>query len=371
MTQIDDPNKKKNIYYRNKTQPITIDTHMLQDTLNELNPTYSILDAARIFGELNTAQKLQSNFLSLYKGRSEELLTTVAPYLFPYKNSSEFGNWLMDRGWGNAWGIFIVSKSTMEELHKHFRKFLMVQTEQGQELYFRFYDPRVLRIFLPTCDTTQLRDFFGPIQSFIVEDVDPNRLLIFSFDGGQLKTKIIENVAENKKVGDDGVVITLPNATLYNPIIPTPEQQILTIQRELKGKIDIPNPFAAQPKIDEQFAENEVNRQVNKVKPNTSNIPNEQSLDAKLGSEVNKVKPNTTINTPNVNEKSLESKVKREIYDGRIDTGKVDEMDRLANNANPEKQGKMLVDEAKLKSEQQAREQALKPIKKTKFNPLD
>ncbi len=344
---------------------------MLQDTLNKLNPTYSILDAARIFGELNTAQKLQSNFLSLYKGRSEELLTTVAPYLFPYKSDTEFGSWLMDRGWGNAWGIFIVSKGTMEDLHKHFRKFLMVKTEEGQELYFRFYDPRVLRIFLPTCDSTQLRDFFGPIDSFILEDVDPNRLLIFSFDGGQLRTKIIENVAENKIVGDDGIVLQMPGTSLYNPIIPTPEQQISMIQRDLKGKMNISNPFAAQPKIDQQLAENMVNRQINKVTPNTTNIPTEQSLEAKLGSEVNKVKPNTNVNTPNINEKTLENKLQREIYDGPTNTGKLDEAERLANNVNPEKQAKMLIDEAKLKSEQKAREQALKPIKKTRFNPLD
>ncbi len=344
---------------------------MLHETLKQLEPTYAILDAARIFGELNTAQKLQTNFLSLYKGRSEELLTTVAPYLFPYKNDTEFGSWLTDRGWGNAWGIFIISKGSMEELHKHFRKFLMVQTEQGQELYFRFYDPRVLRVFLPTCDTTQLSDFFGPIQSFIVEDVDPNRLLVFSFVDRQLKTKIIENIAENKEVRDDGVVITMPGTTLYNPNIPTPEQQISAIQKELAGKINITNPFASQPKLDEALVENEANRQINKVKPNTSNIPNEQMLDAKINSEVNKAKPNTNINTPNVNEKTLENKVQREIYDGRPDTGKVDEIERMANNANPETKGKMLIDKTKLDAEQKARENALKPIKKTKFNPLD
>lgn len=345
---------------------------MLQDTLIQLNPTYAILDAARIFGELNTAQKLQSNFLSLYKGRSEELLTTVAPYLFPYKNNTEFGSWLMDRGWGNAWGIFIVSKGTLDELHKHFRKFLMVQTEEGQELYFRFYDPRVLRIFLPTCDNTQLRDFFGPIQSFIVEDVDPNKLLQFSYDGMQLKTKVIENVAENKTVNDDGIVITLPGASLYNPIIPTPEQQILALQRELKGKISIPNPFAAQPKIDEAFAENEAKKQVNKVVPNTNmNLPNEQTAEGKLKGEVNKVKPNTNINTPNVSEKTLEQKAKNEVLSNKPDTSKIQEMERLANTTDPEKRGKMIVDDAKLKADQKTREEALKPIKKTKFNPLD
>jgi len=73
---------------------------------------------------------------------------------------------------GDAWGILIKSSFPLEELHKHFRKFLIVGTEDNQQLYFRFYDPRVLRIFLPTCDTAQLREFFGPIEYFIMEDED-------------------------------------------------------------------------------------------------------------------------------------------------------------------------------------------------------
>lgn len=152
---------------------------------------YSILDAARIFGELDTAQHLQANFLSLYMGQSEDLLSSVAPYIFPYELNSEFGSWLLEKGWGDSWGIFVSSPASMEELHKHFRKFLLVQAEDGKELYFRFYDPRVLRIFLPTCDVQQLQEFFGPVQYYGMEDEDPAQALLFSFDEKKLiKVKI-------------------------------------------------------------------------------------------------------------------------------------------------------------------------------------
>jgi hypothetical protein len=147
---------------------------------------YSTLDAARIFGELETAQTLQTNFLSLYMGQSEELLSSVAPYLFPYELNSEFGAWLLEKGWGNSWGMFVSTQVSLEELRKHFRKFLMVQTEDGTELYFRFYDPRVLRIFLPTCDVQQLHEFFGPVEYYGMEDEDPAHALLFSFDGKKL-----------------------------------------------------------------------------------------------------------------------------------------------------------------------------------------
>ena len=153
--------------------------------------TFSILDAARIFGEMETAQTLQTNFLSLYMGHNEELLSSVAPYLFAYQPDSEFGKWLLQKGWGNSWGIFVDATVSLEDLRKHFRKFLLVKTEDQKELYFRFYDPRVLRIFLPTCDAQQLQDFFGPVKVFAMESQDPEFAIEFMLEQGKLITKQI------------------------------------------------------------------------------------------------------------------------------------------------------------------------------------
>lgn len=345
---------------------------MLHETLNLLKPSYAILDSARIFGELNTAKKLQANFLSLFKDRNEEILSSVAPYLFPYKTDTEFGHWLMDKGWGNAWGIYIVSHASIDELHRHFRKFLMVQTEDGQELYFRFYDPRVLRNFLPTCDPLQLNDFFGPIAKFIVEDKDPNKLLVFEYDGSGLKIKSYENVGENKEVNEFGYVYSAPGTELFRPNIPTPEEQILALQAELKGKIDIPNPFASQPIPDENLAANEINRGMNSLKPNiNTNVPDAQSLESTAQGKLNSLKPNTSVNTPNVDESTLEQRLKSEALNKKPDTSKVQNLERLTDDADPERKLKMLGNEAENKAEQKAREEALKPVKKKKFNPLD
>src|SRR5436305_10083170 len=91
--------------------------------------------------------------------------------------------------------MLVETNETHDDLKKHFRKFLLVKTEDGKELYFRFYDPRVLRIFLPTCDVAQLKEFFGPVEKFICEDEDHAFALLFSFDGKQL---ITERVAVDK-----------------------------------------------------------------------------------------------------------------------------------------------------------------------------
>ncbi len=137
--------------------------------------THTILDSATATHEnIQLLTELNKTGTSLYRGRSEEQLAEVAPYLFEIPESNEFLEKILADGKGLAWGIFIISKSSFDELFKHFRKFLIVKTEEGKELYFRFYDPRVLRIFLPSCDAIQLKDFFGPVTQFFVEDNDPD-----------------------------------------------------------------------------------------------------------------------------------------------------------------------------------------------------
>lgn len=37
-------------------------------------------------------------------------------------------------------------------------------------MLFRFYDPRVLRLYLPTCTSTELEQVFGPVGTFFTED---------------------------------------------------------------------------------------------------------------------------------------------------------------------------------------------------------
>jgi hypothetical protein len=147
-----------------------------------------LLDACILSENLDTAKAKCLLYRSLYKGSIGEALADLAPYLFDFSDAPDFRKWYMENGWGNAWGIMMQSTLPFEETYRHFRKFLLVKTEEGEELYFRFYDPRVLRVFLPTCDAAQLKDFFGPVDYFICEDEDAAFGLVFSFEHGLLKT---------------------------------------------------------------------------------------------------------------------------------------------------------------------------------------
>ena len=74
----------------------------------------------------------------------------------------------------------------MEALHRHFRRLLRVQDERGVRMLFRFYDPRVLRVYLPTCRPGELEQVFGPVEFFLTEADEPDRILEFRHQRGTL-----------------------------------------------------------------------------------------------------------------------------------------------------------------------------------------
>lgn len=152
-----------------------------------LQGTYAILDAAKddkIFQKL-----INSDIepLSLYIGDKAVELAAVAPYLVELKREDPLTQWVLNTGWGKSWGIFLQSSASLKELHRHFRQFLMVYDEEGTPLYFRFYDPRVLRVYLPTCNPGEINTFFGPVHSYVLEDEDASALLRFSGNEGKLE----------------------------------------------------------------------------------------------------------------------------------------------------------------------------------------
>lgn len=182
---------------------------------------YILLDAARLQQHMPKAKELNENYSCLYKGRSEENLADVAPYLFTMQKDSEFENWYLQNGWGNAWGVLIQTQSSFEEIYKHFRKFLLIKTEEGKELYFRFYDPRVLRIFLPTCDAQQLKEFFGSVDYFVMEDENPEFALRFQLINNKLQTDRLPKDELWKKINS----VTEKNTVTEN-IIPEKKEDV-------------------------------------------------------------------------------------------------------------------------------------------------
>ncbi|MCG7851384.1 MAG: DUF4123 domain-containing protein, partial [Methanosarcinaceae archaeon] len=93
---------------------------------------------------------------------------------------------------GNHWGIFAITAKEVDlrTVRRHFRRFLMVKDPEGKQIYFRYYDPRVLNVFLPTCNSEELSVVFGPVSSYIMEDEDSS-VLRFGIKDGKLRTEKI------------------------------------------------------------------------------------------------------------------------------------------------------------------------------------
>jgi hypothetical protein len=143
-------------------------------------PLFAILDAAR--DPLVLALLIQSDDLyqSLYEGPKGDTLAAAAPYLVQLPSDSPLLETLIEMGWGESWGVYLTCEGPFKDVRKHFRRFLMVEIDEGKKVYFRFYDPRVLRVFLPTCLPDEARQFFGPMDSFYMEDVKPKNVLRFT-----------------------------------------------------------------------------------------------------------------------------------------------------------------------------------------------
>ncbi len=145
---------------------------------DELN-VYAVIDGANCDVLLDKLDEFQPEHACLYSGDLEPDMAEVAPYLVRLDAAHPFTRWLLESGWRCSWGVFAVSKADLRTLRRHFRTFLMVYDPDGKPMYFRWYDPRVLRVYLPTCNAEETKAVFGPVQSYVMEDQDRFVLLRF------------------------------------------------------------------------------------------------------------------------------------------------------------------------------------------------
>lgn len=167
-----------------------LSTHLFPED-GELQ-TYAVLDGASVPDLLDQLYGDEPpEFVCLYRGELEPDLAEVAPYLVQLKAGSPFTEWLLGNCWGNHWGIFAASTEDIDVIRRHFRNFLMVKDPEGKQLYFRYYDPRVLRIYLPTCNPDEVQSIFGPVHAYLMESEFQSDALQFAFNDGDLRKVLL------------------------------------------------------------------------------------------------------------------------------------------------------------------------------------
>ena len=146
---------------------------------------YAVLDGAANPALLDHLYGERPEFACLYRGELAPDIAECAPYLARLAPQTPFADWLTGQSFGLNWGIFALADCDLRLLCRHLRKLNLVFDPQTQRsLLFRYYDPRVLRVFLPTCDAAQLAEFFGPVQAYFAED--NGQILRFTLSAGRL-----------------------------------------------------------------------------------------------------------------------------------------------------------------------------------------
>jgi Domain of unknown function (DUF4123) len=159
---------------------------------------YFLVDAAQdrgIYPKLVSWQK-SAEIVSLYQGALAGDLAEVAPYLFCLGSDSTIFDWIWEQGWGRSWGIFLWCRGqSLQTLRDHLRRLTMVEVEGAGQVMFRFYDPRILDGFIPTCSPQQLAALFGPIRRFAMEAEDGAALAEFRREDGGAITRTAHSLA--------------------------------------------------------------------------------------------------------------------------------------------------------------------------------
>lgn len=135
-------------------------------------PLYAVLDAARDPVIYQRVHECEEKKQSLYEGPQAVELSFIAPYLIALPKESPFLERLVREAWGKSWGLYLTCEKPFEDLRKDLRRFLTVEIEGRGKALFRYYDPRVLRHFLPTCRPEEVRDFFRDVRSYLCERGD-------------------------------------------------------------------------------------------------------------------------------------------------------------------------------------------------------
>jgi len=184
------PSPLKAVLQRNPQRATRLRNLLWEDTgAGTRLKMYALLDAARGRDVYEVVRYFNPDHHCLFRGNLSERMLRSSPYLIDVHPDSEFTRDVLELGWGDSWGVFLYAPPELpfENLRQHLRRFLRVHDEGGRKLFFRYYDPRVLRVYLPTCTPDELKLFCGPVTRYVMEAAEPRTLIRFDRAGRLLE----------------------------------------------------------------------------------------------------------------------------------------------------------------------------------------
>ena len=147
---------------------------------------YAMLDGAVVRQLPDYLEDRTAPFACLFRGETDPMVITRAPYLVRVVPGDELFSWILREGWGRNWGMFaaVPRDTPFDAVLDHFRQFLQVRVPDGRIVFFRYYDPRVQRLFLTSCDAAQAAQLFAVPVAWSCESDEGRELLVHTARDG-------------------------------------------------------------------------------------------------------------------------------------------------------------------------------------------
>ncbi|PKF63505.1 hypothetical protein CW745_01245 [Psychromonas sp. psych-6C06] len=173
----------------------TEQTFFIQEKLWQCNESglepivYAILGGARD-KQIEKIIRLGSlKSACLIDGELSYEMAVAAPYMVRLEKNHVQTLEILKKGWGNSWGIFAItySPATLIKVRQNCKKMAKVKLPDNKTAFFRYYDPRVMRPYLPTCTSEEAKQVFGPITEYVMEGEVLGELHRFKICDGEVK----------------------------------------------------------------------------------------------------------------------------------------------------------------------------------------
>lgn len=142
---------------------------------------YAVVDAAKDYRLAVASRDILGEPLRPLFVNAPQFMDRVGPYLARITCTNRYPEYMqlwVDR-LGDSAGIFFLADAWPKAVRRHCRSLFKVYDEDKNMFYFRFYDPRVLRTYLPTCTVKECREFFGPIRMIFAEGELPGQVNVY------------------------------------------------------------------------------------------------------------------------------------------------------------------------------------------------
>jgi hypothetical protein len=149
---------------------------------------YGILDCAVDPALYSHVARLEPGGAAcLFAGQLDPALKQVSPHLVELAADDPLSRAWRGEGWGKNWGILLSSRESLSFARRRLRHFTQARLPDGQgPVLFRFWDPRVFRVYMPLVEPDEIAPWFKGIDHYIAEAEDGKGSLHYSLASGKL-----------------------------------------------------------------------------------------------------------------------------------------------------------------------------------------